>query len=177
MAQTVEIVAYNPAWPELYLQKATRLKPLLGENLVALHHIGSTAVPGLAAKPTIDILAVVRSHTRLDACNPALEGLGYQPKGEYGIPGRRYFRMLDGEVHLFHIHAFEQGHSEIGRHLNFRDYLRAHPNDAGAYEELKRSLADRYRHDLKGYTEGKTDFIGELDWRAADWQTRHQDRL
>jgi GrpB-like predicted nucleotidyltransferase (UPF0157 family) len=170
MARKVEVVAYNSAWPNIYQAEAERLRPLLRDNLFALYHIGSTAVPGLSAKATIDILAVVHSHTHLDARNFALVELGYQPKGENGVSGRHYFQKLDGEVHRVHIHAYKVGHSDIGRYLNFRDYLRAHPKEARAYEALKQMLADRFTYDPKQYTKGKSDFILSADRRAADWR-------
>ena len=177
MSRKVEVVPYNPAWHEMYQTEAAGLLPLLGENLVAMHHIGSTAVPGLAAKPTIDILAVVCSHDRLDACCPALQGLGYQAKGENGISGRRYFQKLEGEAHRVHIHAYQVGHSDITRHLNFRDYLRAHPKEARAYQALKESLAARYTTDPNRYTAGKSDFIRAADRRAAEWRTAQNGSL
>lgn len=170
MARKVEVHPYDPAWPELYGEEAHRLCPLIAQNLISLHHIGSTAVPGLAAKPTIDILAVVRDHAGLDAQTPALESLGYQAKGENDLPGRRYFQKLEGEVHLFHIHAYQQGSPDILRHLDFRDFLRAHPKKAWDYAALKRSLAKQFPYEPKSYTEGKTDFIREVERLAAIWR-------
>jgi len=154
----------------MYAQEAYRLCPLMAQNLIALHHIGSTAVPGLAAKPTIDILAVVRDHAWLDARTPALELLGYQAKGENGIPGRRYFQKLQGEVHLFHIHAYEAGHADIQRHLNFRDFLQTHLQEAQAYAALKRELAEEHTYEPRRYTEGKSEFIHAVDRRASAWR-------
>jgi GrpB-like predicted nucleotidyltransferase (UPF0157 family) len=132
--------------------------------------MGSTAVPGLAAKPTIDILAEVKSHDRLETQTPKLEALGYQAKGENGISGRRYFQKVQGEVHLYHIHAYEAGHPDVYRHINFRDYLRAHPVEARAYAALKYDLADKFTDQAQQYTEGKTDFIRAVDARAAAWR-------
>ena len=100
MVRKVVVLPYDPAWPQMVHAEAARLRPALGDNLISLHHMGSTAVPRLAAKPTVDILAVVRSHRRLDEGRAAIEALGYQAKGENGVPGRRYFQRLDGEVHL-----------------------------------------------------------------------------
>ena len=170
VARKVEVLPYNPSWQALYRAEALRLRPTLGENLVGLHHMGSTAVLGLAAKPTIDILMVVRSHVDLDSKTEAIEALGYQAKGENGISGRRYFQRLDGEVHLFHLHAYQEGHPDIRRHLNFRDYLRAHPETAQAYADLKRTLAAQFTWEPKCYTQGKTDFILAVDRRAAAWR-------
>ena len=175
MARKIVVQPYDPTWPALFQKEAERLCPLLGNNLAGLHHIGSTAVPGLAAKPTIDILIVVRSHARLDACCQELESLGYQAKGENGIPGRRYFQRLAGEDHLFHLHAYEDGHPDIRRHLDFRDTLRDHPETAQAYAALKHALMAQYTYDPKLYTEGKSDFIQAVDRQVAAWRKANQD--
>lgn len=170
MARIVEIVPYDPNWPAKYCGEIKLIADVLGSILVAAHHIGSTAVPGLAAKPTIDILLVVCDLDLLDACNAAMAALGYQPKGENGIPGRRYFQKLAGEVHLFHIHAFKAGHPEITRHINFRDYLIAHPESAAEYQALKQELALRFRDAPAQYTSGKGTFIRKVDQFAAAWR-------
>ena len=170
MAREICVVSYNPDWPEQFQAEANDIIEVLGENAISTHHIGSTAIPGIFAKPTIDILLVVKSHTFLDANQDAFRTLGYQPMGENGIPGRRYFRKLAGEQHLFHVHAFEVGHPDIARHLDFRDYLRSHPEEARAYAAMKVGLAARHRYDAVRYSEGKADFIQEIDRRAAAWR-------
>jgi GrpB-like predicted nucleotidyltransferase (UPF0157 family) len=170
MARKVEVVPYDPIWPDVYRVEMAQISVIVGANLVSVHHIGSTAVPGLAAKPTIDMLLVVRDVKRLDTCNNKMSGLGYHPKGENGIPGRRYFQKLDGEVHLVHIHAFETGHPEITRYINFRDYLFEHPETAQAYQDLKQQLAESYKFAPAQYTSGKDAFIRAVDQRAAAWR-------
>lgn len=175
MARKVEVIPYDPTWPTVYAVEAEIIKGVLGSNVIAVHHIGSTSIPGIAAKPTIDVLVVDRDHGHLDACNDAMRDLGYQPKGDNGIPGRRYFQKLAGEVHLFHIHAFEESHPDIARHLNFRDYLRAHPEEARAYQDLKLRLAARFAFKPTRYTSGKSDFILTLDRRAAAWRAKKND--
>ena len=170
MPRIVEVIPYNPTWPQIYGAEVAQVLPVLGANLVAAHHIGSTAVPGLAAKPTIDILLVVHELAALDACNPALAELGYQPKGEHGILGRRYFSKNEGDRHLFHIHAYAEGHTDIDRHLNFRDYLIAHPSVALDYQALKQGLAAKFREEPAVYTAGKADFIQKVEKRAAAWR-------
>ncbi len=159
----VEVVPYNPAWPRLFAAEAASLAALLGDELVAIHHIGSTAVPGLAAKPIIDILPVVRAIERIDALNDLLLALGYTPKGENGIPGRRFFSKDVEGVRRVHVHAFAAGHPEIARHLDFVAYLRAHPAAAQAYADLKRDLARRFPNDTVGYTDAKSEFIRAID--------------
>ena len=171
MPRKVEVLPYDPSWPSAFEEEVARLRDPLGEILVAIHHIGSTSIPSLAAKPIIDILLVDRDHGQLDARKESMIALGYEPKGEYGIPGRRYFRKCRGDVHLFHIHAFEFGHPEIARHLNFRDYLRDHPREAQAYQDLKQRLAELFPNEPNLYNSGKTDLIRAVDKRAAHWHT------
>jgi GrpB-like predicted nucleotidyltransferase (UPF0157 family) len=168
----VEVFAYDPAWPEVYAEEVKRIQSHLGREGMAFHHIGSTAVPGLAAKPTIDILLVVESHDLLDRREGKFVELGYEAKGENGIAGRRYYQKKAGEVHLFHIHAFEVDHSEINRHLDFRDYLRSHPDDARAYEALKLQLAAQFSYNPIEYTTGKTQLIQAIDQKATAWRLR-----
>jgi GrpB-like predicted nucleotidyltransferase (UPF0157 family) len=170
MARIVEVIPYNLTWPQNYLAEVAQVLPILGSNLVAAHHIGSTAVPGLAAKPTIDILLIVGELQALDARNTNLAALGYQAKGEHGILGRRYFSKKEGDRHLFHIHAYAEGHADIERHLSFRDYLIAHPSAALDYQTLKQGLAAQFRETPAEYTAGKADFIREVERRAAAWR-------
>lgn len=170
MARKIEVVPYDPAWPGIFRQEAEIIQVILGANLINLHHVGSTAIPDLAAKPTIDMLIEVNNLATLDACNPTMVQIGYLPKGENGIPGRRYFQKLAGEMHLFHIHAFEKGHPDLARHLAFRDYLRAHPHEARAYQGMKQGLAARFPYEPQAYTSGKTDFIQAMNQRASAWR-------
>jgi GrpB-like predicted nucleotidyltransferase (UPF0157 family) len=122
----------------------------------------------------IDILAVVRDIAELDRDAAALEALGYESKGEFGIPGRRYFRKeTPAGVRTHQLHAFAAGSTEIARHLQFRDYLRAHPVHAQAYDALKRDLAARSAGDTGAYTNGKTAFVLDIDQRAARWHADH----
>jgi len=170
MARRIVVVPYDPAWPAVFEAEAVRIVDLFGANAVKIHHIGSTAIPGLMAKPTIDLLFVVEDIEAVDALEPGMKAMGYRPKGENGIPGRRYFQKLAGEEHLFHVHAFEVGHPEIRRHLNFRDYLRAHPDVALAYQDLKLSLAEQFPYEPEAYNQGKTDFIRDVDQCAVSWK-------
>ena len=169
MVRKVEIVPYDAAWPLTYQTEVARLSAYMGCAIIAFHHMGSTAVPGLGSKPTIDILAVVKSLQVLDTRNDVMRELGYQVKGENGITGRRYYQKLLGEVHLFHIHAFKEGHPEITRYLNFRDYLRSNPLVREAYEQLKNRLAQKFLYDAPSYTAGKSEFIRQIDQQAAEW--------
>ncbi len=164
----VMVLPYDPEWRDVFQAECPRVRAALGPNALVIHHIGSTAVPGLMAKPNIDILAVVESVDRLDEAVSAMADLGYQSKGENGVAGRRYFQKLDGD--LVHVHAYPKGHPDIARHLYFRDYLRSHPGAARAYECLKLTLAKAHTWDPKAYTCGKTDLIRALDRQAAAWR-------
>lgn len=156
----------------MFEKEAAVLRGVLGKELVRLHHIGSTSVPGLAAKPIIDMLAEVKSVEGLDGLNPVLESAGYVPKGEYGIPGRRYLYKGTAEAHYFHIHAFEQGHKEVTRHLLFRDYMRGNPEAVQEYGNLKLGLAGRFPNNIEGYMDGKDSFIKEIDRLATFWAAK-----
>ena len=155
----------DPGWPDAFEAEAARLAPRLGPR-VALHHVGSTAVPGLAAKPIIDILAVAPSLSDLDAAAPRMAALGYEAMGALGIDGRRYFRRIVGGLRTHHLHGFEEGSPHVARHLAFRDHLRAHPAEAAAYAALKRDLAARHAGDWPGYCDGKAAFVDAVEARA-----------
>jgi GrpB-like predicted nucleotidyltransferase (UPF0157 family) len=159
MKRIVELVLHNPEWMVEYEKEAAVLTAVFQPILLAIHHIGSTAVPGILAKPIIDVLAEVGEITAVDAYNPAMAAMGYIAKGENGIPGRRYFRKGSDSHHTHHVHVFQTGHPEITRHLNFRDYLIAHPETAQAYSKLKMQLAQKYREEPALYTNAKTAFI------------------
>ena len=137
----VEVVDYRPEWAEMYAAEAEKIRAVLGENLIEIHHIGSTAVKGLKAKPIIDILAVVSDLVSLDGKNSEFEKAGYECMGEFGIRGRRYFRKGE-EIRTHQIHAFGAlSANDIERHLAVRDYLRAHDRAAESYGKLKEKLA------------------------------------
>jgi len=129
------------------------------------YHIGSTAVKGIKAKPTIDIMIVVGDLESADNSAEEMEKLGYTAEGEFGIKGRRYFHKGSPQ-HSHHIHVFESGSSHIRRHLNFRDYMNSHPKKAEKYSKLKEKLAEKYRYDPQKYSQGKNDFIKEVEAAA-----------
>jgi GrpB-like predicted nucleotidyltransferase (UPF0157 family) len=168
--RTIVVVPYDPRWTGQYEAEADRLASILGDELLASHHIGSTAVPGLAAKPIIDILLVVRSVFTLDGYNERLRLAGYIAKGENGIPGRRYFLKGSTVERSHHVHAFEAAHPGVQRHLDFRDFLRAHPEACAGYGELKSTLARRHPHDIEAYMQGKETLILDILARAARWR-------
>ena len=162
--RTVQVVPYDAAWPGGFERAAVGLRAALGGNLVALHHVGSTAVPGLAAKPIIDILPVVRDRRLVDEA--ALVRLGYRPRGERGLPGRLYFVRDVGGRRTHHVHVYEEGDPAVARHLAVRDHLRARPDEARRYAALKRALVRRHGGDRELYAEGKAPFVAEIQRRA-----------
>ncbi|ELK44353.1 GrpB family protein [Halobacillus sp. BAB-2008] len=169
-AMNVMVKDYEESWPVLFKEEAEKLRAVWKGELAAIHHIGSTAVPGLKAKPVIDIMPVVEQIEKVDDYNESLLALGYEPLGEMGIPGRRYFRK-GGENRTHQIHVFQKdNHHEIDRHLAVRDYLRAHEEAAAAYGALKASLALEFPKDIAGYSAGKDDFVKELERKALDWK-------
>ncbi|MCC7352444.1 MAG: GrpB family protein [Anaerolineae bacterium] len=161
MSESVVIVAYDPRWSVMYEEEKGFLLNLLGDALAAVEHIGSTAIPGLGAKPIIDIMAAVRRLADTEACIPALARGGYEyaPEFEVVIPERRFFRKGPPGARTHHLHVVELTSEFWDRHLLFRDYLRAHPDVAEEYLQLKKALAVRFAADRPSYTEAKTDFI------------------
>lgn len=167
----IRVVPYDSRWPALYAAEARRLHEALGDVVSDIHHIGSTAVPGLSAKPIIDILLEVSSLAELDECSPILASFGYEAKGEHGIPGRRYFRRDDEHGERTHqVHSFEASSGQADRHLAFRDYLIFHPQVAQAYAELKQGLAHRFPSDIYGYMDGKNAFVKHHEAKAQEWR-------
>jgi GrpB-like predicted nucleotidyltransferase (UPF0157 family) len=172
LADKVEVVTYNPTWPELFEAEAALLRQMLGAEVISIYHIGSTSVPDLKAKPIVDVLVEVQDIFRIDAFNPHFITAGYIPKGEYGIPGRRFF-IKGSELHRsHHVHIFQSGHPEILRHQLFREYLITHPVDRQAYEDLKLELARRYPANRSAYQDGKAELIKEIDQKAEEWNAR-----
>jgi len=164
---TLTVMPYDPAWPLRFAEEAARLKEALGDNCIEIYHVGSTAVPGLAAKPVLDIVPVVKDLYKVQESKGALEALGYESKGEYGIPCRRFFTKQQGMVRTHNVHVYEKGFAEIERLVKFRDWLRSHPADREAYSALKRDLASRYVDDIASYSQGKDLFVLAIDKKAG----------
>ena len=140
MAQHVKVVSYDPKWPEIYEREKNLILQILGEEAVSINHIGSTSVPGLAAKPIIDIMPVVRDISKVDWLKSQFESIGYEYMGEFGMPGRRYLRK-GGDERTHQIHIFEAcNKKDVLRHLAVRDYLRLHCDAREAYWTLKRQV-------------------------------------
>ncbi|KTC72542.1 glutamate rich protein GrpB [Legionella birminghamensis] len=162
----VQVVPYDINWPLKFADEAKEIKVALGANCIEIHHIGSTSVPGLAAKPVIDMIPVVLDITRVEHANAAMLAIGYEAKGEYGMPFRRYFQK-GGKQRTHHVHVFEVGSPEIERHLKFRDWMRDHSEDREAYALLKQGLAHKYPDDIDAYCLGKDEFITSIDKKTG----------
>jgi GrpB-like predicted nucleotidyltransferase (UPF0157 family) len=171
----VQVVPHDPEWRGKYELEAEVLRAALKDVVHSIDHIGSTAVPGIYAKPIIDLLVEVDDLGRLDTLNPVMVGLGYVPKGELGITGRRYFSKDSGDGTRTHqVHAFVKASAGIQRHIAFRDYLIAHPATGDAYGALKRRLAVEFPDDIHGFAAAKHDFVQEHERRALAWKSARQ---
>jgi GrpB-like predicted nucleotidyltransferase (UPF0157 family) len=169
--QRVFVVPHDPRWAEEFDRESLVVAEAMGDVLQVIHHIGSTAIPGICAKPIIDMLAVVGDLSVLDERTARMAARGYEALGEFGLAGRRYFRKDDREGNRTHqVHAFQAGSPQIERHLAFRDFMRAHRDCALQYEALKCRLAELHPADISSYTDGKDEFIREMDVRAAVWR-------
>jgi GrpB-like predicted nucleotidyltransferase (UPF0157 family) len=164
-SEPIAIVEYDPAWPALFMELRDRIAAALGPLALSIEHVGSTAVPGLAAKPVIDLDAVVRA-AEVPAAISALERIGYRHEGDLGVEGREAFHQPpDAPRH--HLYVCAEGNPALSNHLSFRDCLRANPAIAREYAALKMELASRYRHDRARYTEAKSAFIQSVLRRGA----------
>lgn len=163
----VLVVTPDPAWPAAFAREARRISASLSPLQAVLHHIGSTAIRGIHAKPIIDMLLVVPDVWALDHRGEDMRALGYEAMGEFGIPGRRYFRKSDAAGRrTHHVHAFESGSPHVQRHLAFRDYMNSHASAAQAYGVLKQTLAATFPRDIEAYVAGKNSFIQEHEAKA-----------
>jgi GrpB-like predicted nucleotidyltransferase (UPF0157 family) len=163
---TILIVDYDPHWPELFAQEAKRVLSLLGSQVLLIEHTGSTAVPGLAAKPVIDLLLVVANSAEETAYVPVLESAGYVLRiREPQWYEHRMFKGPDADINL---HVFSRGCPEIDRVLLFRDWLRRNADDRDLYERAKKDLAQKEWEDVQNYADAKTVVIEDILSRARE---------
>lgn len=162
---TVRLEEYDPRWPAWAAAEQARLQDALGALVAQIAHIGSTAVPGLPAKPILDLALVVESADRLPALAVGMAGLGYRAWGEHGLPGRQFFSR--GEPVTHHVHAVAAGSPHWAVWLRFRDRLRADAADRTAYAACKRRLAQAHPADRQAYTRGKDDLVTAILARAG----------
>lgn len=156
----------DPSWPAMFEMEAARIRDSLGRLAVRVEHVGSTSVPGLAAKPIVDIQTSVSSMVPRDAYIEPLRSLGYRWTLDPWSDEHEYFSRDESDARVYQIHVCQVGGSWERRHLAFRDWLRSHPHDAEAYAALKRQLATRHRNDIMTYVDSKTAFIRSIETRA-----------
>ncbi|HMD54779.1 MAG TPA: GrpB family protein, partial [Phycisphaerae bacterium] len=156
---TVQVVPYQSCWAQLFLQEADRLRLALGSVIGRIEHIGSTSVPGMNAKPIIDMLAAVEKLSSAGIVIPALERLGYEHCRDNPVPGRLFFVLGPQTGRTHYLSLAEAGSAFWCDHMAFRDYLLTHPAAANDYLVLKQRLAARFAHDRASYTAAKNDFI------------------
>ena len=172
--RTIIVADYDSTWPRIFADLAEVIGAALGPLAMAIEHVGSTSVPGLPAKPIIDMIMVIRDRSSMPEVVLALATLGYEHRGPGAVPGREQFRERDLEVPhapgrseagggrawpAHHLDVCAQDNRELRRQIAFRDYLRAHPDMASAYGAFKRELAARHPHDIDAYMAGKGPFI------------------
>jgi GrpB-like predicted nucleotidyltransferase (UPF0157 family) len=165
MTEPLIIEEYDRQWPKSFEAIRSRIASVLGKFAAAIEHVGSTAVPGLAAKPIIDIDVLLRSNQDLAPVTKKLAAMGYQHRGTLGIPGRDAFQAPGHDV-SHHLYVCASDSLEFLRHISFRDYLRSHPQDAEDYADLKRGLSGKFSLDRDAYTQAKTAFIEGVLRRA-----------
>jgi GrpB-like predicted nucleotidyltransferase (UPF0157 family) len=152
----------DPRWKDAFAAEAQMLKAVLGVAALEIHHVGSTAIPGLWAKPIIDIVVAARALEDVDACNAAMEDAGYEARGEHGIEGRRYFKKVGTAGEGVHVHVFARGSEHIAGHLQFRDLLVLRPELAQDYSALKQSLAGPDGALVDDYAARKAAFVRRI---------------
>ena len=161
----VLIVDYDPKWPAIYEEEKATILRAIGNKVIAIEHVGSTAVLGLGGKPIIDIMVAVRRLADAEECVEPLGAVGYDYRPEASTKDRLFFNKGPPEAHR-HLHVTEEESDSWWRHLLFRDFLRSHPDIARQYYDLKEELAARFRYDREAYTEAKTPFINSVVDRA-----------
>ena len=155
----VVLAEYQQSWRHAFKQEKQRLLEACGEKLTAVEHVGSTAIPGLVAKPLLDITVGLASAEDGEEVASCLLRLGYDYLGEHGIPGRFYFVLRQEGNSLTHVHMYEKGHHDLHDLIAFRNYLLRHSETARAYSDLKRELYAKYRYDRPSYTTAKEAFV------------------
>jgi GrpB-like predicted nucleotidyltransferase (UPF0157 family) len=166
--KSVELIPHKKEWKTLYEQEEKLLRLAVGDFLIAIEHIGSTAIPQIVAKPIIDIMIGVPGLATLEKCLLPLEKIGYEYRGEQGITGRPFFRKGTPTVSTHHLSVVQYDGEIWSKHLLFRDYLREHTEAARKYNELKKDLAIKFKDNREAYTNGKTEFVEEV-LRAANF--------
>lgn len=163
----IRLTEFSENWALLFQQEAKYLSSIFGDEIIKFEHFGSTSVYGLKAKPIIDMMCIVKDIKKVDSFNDQMDALGYDVAGEWGIEGRRLFRK-GGENRTHHIHFYQVDNPQIKRHIIFRDYLRAHPEEVVRYSRFKEELASRFEN-TREYSPAKKSFVQEMEHLAIKW--------
>ncbi|MCA0964828.1 GrpB family protein [Salipiger bermudensis] len=167
------VVPHDPTWALSFEREVQAVNRELGTGVMDIHHIGSTSIPGILAKPIIDMLGVVSTFENVPQLIPTLLNLGYESMGAYGIDERQYFRKVDiSGRRTHHLHVFAAGSVHIERHIAFREYLRKNPWIAAQYSDLKARIAAANNISRREYADAKSPFIVETEQKAVDWYRR-----
>ncbi len=166
MISPIILVDYDPNWPTLFNELRDRVAAVLGDLVVVIEHVGSTSIPGCRAKPIIDMDVVIASRADLLQAVALLATLGYVHQGDLGIKGREAF-VTPANTLPHHLYVCDSQNEQYHRHILFRNYLRAHPEEVQAYSALKQSLAQQFRHDRDAYNRSKDQFVTRILQRAA----------
>ena len=161
MSRAIVVIDYDPTWPEVFEQLRSNIWPAVADCALAIEHVGSTSVPGLAAKPVIDVSVVVSANVDIPIAIERLAILGHVHKGNLGVQDREAFDSPDG-LPAHHLYVCPCDSLALINHLTVRNYLRSHPETAQAYGDVKKRLADQFPHDINSYVDGKTELILDI---------------
>lgn len=168
--RSYRLVSYNDNWPKQFEKIANRVRSALGDEIIDIEHIGSTSIVGMAAKPQIDILVVVKDLEKIKEYYKVMDRSGFTPRGDYTGIGEEYFTEDNSQgIRLASIHILPIGHPEIKDQINFRDYLRVNHQDRSLYESTKEKLYRTHPGDYNLYDSGKEAVIREIKVRANEW--------
>lgn len=168
----VELLSHDPRWAEQAAAEGQLFASIVGSSSIAVHHIGSTAIPTIHAKPVLDLMPVVKDLAELDGRRAEIEAHGYEWRGELGLPGRRYCTKSDPATgrRLVQLHCYRERSPEVERHLAFRDYLRSHPQIAAAYDREKARCRNLHTEDSHAYSDCKDAWIKTVEAQALAWR-------
>jgi len=163
--------SYDSSWPQQFEKIAEEIRSVFGDSIVELEHVGSTSIQGLSAKPQIDVLVTVRDFAGVPRYYPQMESRGYTPRGDYTNEGEEYFtKDVPSGARLASVHILPAGHRWAVDLIDFRDYLRTHPNELALYDASKQKAHDSYPDDYTNYYKSKLKIVHELRHRAAEWR-------
>jgi GrpB-like predicted nucleotidyltransferase (UPF0157 family) len=168
----VRLSYFSEEWSRMFDDEVAVLNKIFGDKIIKFEHFGSTSVPGMKAKPVVDMMCIVKNIEDVDSFNSQMDSLGYDVAGEWGLQGRRLFRK-GGENRTHHIHFYQFENPQIDRHLIFRDYLRCHPEEVVRYSLFKEELSQRFENTSE-YSPAKKEFVREMEQLALNWHVESQ---